>query len=239
EQGAGSRVPQAVDLVVDGCVLFNVGIRLRDVRLRLVIVVITDEVVHGVLRKERPELAAQLRRQRLVVRDDQRRLLHPLDHLGHGERLARAGRAEEGQPPGPVQERIAELFDRLGLVTGGLPIGDEPELPLLRQRQPLLAETWCAETSATCDPSISYGRCSMVDLRWPIFDLPPSTFDLRTRFARAHLWAHGAILGTRCDLVRTRRSWCTGCTGSNSCVQPPSLSASAPRHVRPVGLAPI
>jgi len=63
----------------------------------------------------------------------------------------------------------------------------------------------------------------MVDLRWPIFDLPPSTFDLRTRFARAHLCAHAAILGTRCDLVRTRRSWCTGCTGSNSCAQPPSL----------------
>ena len=48
-----------------------------DVRLGLVVVVVADEVLDRVVGKELAELVAELRRQRLVVRDHQRRLAAP------------------------------------------------------------------------------------------------------------------------------------------------------------------
>ena len=45
--------------------------------------------------KELLELVIELRRQRLVVRQDQRRPIRLLDDLGHGEGLARAGDPEQ------------------------------------------------------------------------------------------------------------------------------------------------
>ena len=59
---------QALYLVVYGAVLFNEGIRVRNIRLRLVIVVIGNKIFDRVLREKLPELAAQLSRKRLVVR---------------------------------------------------------------------------------------------------------------------------------------------------------------------------
>ena len=60
------RMP--VDLVVDERVLLDVGVRLGDVGLGLVVVVVGDEVLDRVLREERLELAVQLGGQRLVGR---------------------------------------------------------------------------------------------------------------------------------------------------------------------------
>ena len=54
-------------------VLLDVRVRRRHVGLGLVVVVVRDEVLDGVVREELLELAVELRRQRLVVRDDQRR----------------------------------------------------------------------------------------------------------------------------------------------------------------------
>ena len=78
EQRGGRRVAQAVDLVVDRGVLLDVEVLRRDVGLGLVVVVVADEVLDRVVREELAELVAELRRQRLVVRDHQRR---PLDRL--------------------------------------------------------------------------------------------------------------------------------------------------------------
>ena len=95
EQRRGRRVAQAVDLVVDGRVLLDVEVLRRDVGLGLVVVVVADEVLDRVVRQELAELVAELGGQRLVVGDDQRGLLHPLDDVGHGEGLAGAGDAEQ------------------------------------------------------------------------------------------------------------------------------------------------
>ena len=78
EQRRGGRVAQAVDLVVDGRVLLDVEVLRRDVGLGLVVVVVADEVLDRVVREELAELVAELGRQRLVVGDDQRGLLHLL-----------------------------------------------------------------------------------------------------------------------------------------------------------------
>ena len=95
DQRAGGGQPQPVDLLVDRGVFLDVDVALRDVGLGLVVVVIADEVVDGVVRKELLELAVKLGGQRLVVRHDQRGPLHGLDDVGHREGLARAGHAHQ------------------------------------------------------------------------------------------------------------------------------------------------
>jgi hypothetical protein len=75
--------------------LLDVGVGARHVGLGLVVVVVGDEILHRVVGEEVLELAIELRGQRLVRRQDQRRALGRLDDLGHGEGLARAGDAEQ------------------------------------------------------------------------------------------------------------------------------------------------
>ena len=87
--------PQPRDVVVPRRVLLDVEVGLRDVRLGLVVVVVGDEVLDGVVREELPELVAELRRERLVVGDDERRPAGLLDRPRHRRRLAGAGRADE------------------------------------------------------------------------------------------------------------------------------------------------
>ena len=88
-------VAQPLDLLVDRGVLLDVGVRLRDVRLGLVVVVVRDEVLDRVVRQQLAELVGQLGGQRLVRRHHQGRALQPLDQPGGGRGLAGAGRAEQ------------------------------------------------------------------------------------------------------------------------------------------------
>ena len=107
---------EPVDLVVDRGVLLDVEVLRRDVGLGLVVVVVADEVLDGVVGEELPELVAELRRQRLVVGDHQRRPLHALDRRGHREGLAGAGRAEQRLDALLRVESLGEAVDRLRLV---------------------------------------------------------------------------------------------------------------------------
>ena len=66
-QQVGRRgVAQALHVVVDGGVPLDVGVRLRDVRLGLVVVVVADEVLDGVVRQQAAQLVGELGGQRLV-----------------------------------------------------------------------------------------------------------------------------------------------------------------------------
>ena len=57
KQGARGGMAQAVNIFVDGGIFFNVGVGRRDVGFRLVIIVITDEIFDGVVRKKFLEFA--------------------------------------------------------------------------------------------------------------------------------------------------------------------------------------
>ncbi len=85
----------AVDLLVDGGFLLDIGVGARDVGLGLVVVVIGDEILHRVVGEERAELAIELRRQGLVGGEDEGGALGLLDHMRHGEGFSRAGDAEQ------------------------------------------------------------------------------------------------------------------------------------------------
>ena len=116
KETGGRAVAQALDLIVDGTVLLDEGISVRDIGLRLVIVVVGDKVLDRVFGKELLELAAQLCGEGLVVRQHQRRAVEPCDHVCHRKGLAGAGHTEQHLLVDPVFDRLDQRVDRLGLV---------------------------------------------------------------------------------------------------------------------------
>ena len=71
---------------------------------------------------------AELGGQRPVGREHERRALDACDDVGHGEGLAGAGDAEERLVLVAAAQAVDELVDGLGLVAGGLEVGDEFEV---------------------------------------------------------------------------------------------------------------
>ncbi len=124
EERAGGGQAQAVDLLVDLRVLLDVGVGARDVRFRLVVVVVGDEVLDRVVGQKLAHLGVELRGQRLVVRHDQRRLLHLLDHLRHGVGLAAPRHPEQHLMLHPLADAVGQLRNRLRLVARWLELAD-------------------------------------------------------------------------------------------------------------------
>ena len=83
--------PQTVYVLVDVRFFFDVEVALRDVGFWLVVVVVADEVFHGVVGEKFLELGVKLRGQRFVMGQHQRGTVDSLDHFGDGEGLARTG----------------------------------------------------------------------------------------------------------------------------------------------------
>ena len=127
QQRVRGRVAEALDLFVERGVLLDVGVGLGDVRLGLVVVVVGDEVLHGVLREEVPELVGELGREGLVGLHHQQRPLQPLRQPGDRGRLAGAGGAEQHDVVLTGQDPALEIRDRPGLVTGRLEVADHLE----------------------------------------------------------------------------------------------------------------
>ena len=82
EQRLGRREAHLLDVLIHRGVLLDVGVRGGDVGLRLIVVVVGDEVLERVVRKELAELPVQLRREGLVMRQNHGGALHALDHTG-------------------------------------------------------------------------------------------------------------------------------------------------------------
>ena len=68
------------------------------------------------MREEALELVIKLRRQRLVVRQNQRRPVDLLDELGHGEGLAGAGDAQQHLVLLALAQPARELLDGRSLI---------------------------------------------------------------------------------------------------------------------------
>ncbi len=110
----------AVDLLVDGRFLLDVGVGARHVRFGLVVVVVGDEILDGVVGEEALHLAIELGREGFVGGEDQRRALRAHDGLRGGEGLARAGDAEQDLVGLAVLDALDDVGDGGGLVAGGL-----------------------------------------------------------------------------------------------------------------------
>ena len=125
QQGCGGGKSQLVQFLVDAGVLLHVGVSAGNVGLRLVVIVVGDEVFDGVVGEKFLELGGQLGGQGLVVGDDQGGPLHFLDDVGHGEGLAAAGNAQQGLVDQAVVDPIHQPLHGLGLVAGHLEVGSQ------------------------------------------------------------------------------------------------------------------
>src|SRR4029077_7808581 len=112
--------PQPVDILVDRRILLDVRIGRRDVRFRLVIVVVRDEVLDRIVREKALQLTVQLRRESLVVGEHERRTSEISDDVRDRHRLSGSGHAEQGLEPVAPVESLRQLRNRSWLVTRGL-----------------------------------------------------------------------------------------------------------------------
>ena len=112
----GTREAHLLDVLVNRRIFFNKQVALRHIGLGLVVVVVTDEVLHRIFGKKLAEFAVQLGGQRLVGRKHNGRAPQTRNHIGHGEGLARAGDAQQGLKHLAVVHAFDQLVDRLGLV---------------------------------------------------------------------------------------------------------------------------
>jgi hypothetical protein len=139
QEGLGGGVAHAIDLVVDDRVLVDEGVGRRNVGFGLVVVVVADEVLDGVVRKEVLHLAVELGGQGLVRSQDERRLLRVLDDVGDAERLARARDAEQDLVALAPVEPSAHVLDGSRLIATRYEVRNNPKRP--RHRTSLIHHT--------------------------------------------------------------------------------------------------
>ena len=109
---------ELVDIVVYRGILLNIEIALGHVGLRLVVVVVRDEILHGILREEFPHLAVELGRKGLIVSKDERGLIERSNNIRHGKSLARPSGSKQSLKLVALAESLHKSFYRLGLVPG-------------------------------------------------------------------------------------------------------------------------
>ena len=120
-------VPQPLHVVVDGAVLFDVGVGLRDVRLGLVVVVVRHEVLNCVVRQHLSQLVGELGGQRLVGRHHQGGPLQAFDQPCGGGRLPGPGGTQQHHVALPRQNPPLQLLDGGRLVAGRVVRADHLE----------------------------------------------------------------------------------------------------------------
>ena len=187
--GSTSRAAAARSMssLIDASFSMYVSV-VRDVRFGLVVVVVRDEVLDRVVREERLELSVQLRRQRLVVRQDERRPAVGGDDVGHRHRLARPGDAEQGLDNGrPAPVRRVRLAIALGWSPAGL------------KRRFEIESAW----QKANDRRQGFGRCRGQVWAWSA-DVDVPARDLGDAFHPAHR----AMIFFRCVRFSTSTSSC-------------------------------
>ena len=63
-------MPHAINLFINRCLFFNIGIGSRNIGFRLIVVIIGDEIFDRIVWKEGFHLAIKLRRQGLIGGQD-------------------------------------------------------------------------------------------------------------------------------------------------------------------------
>ena len=125
EQGRGSCQTKLVNLIIDGQVLFYIGIRRWEIGLRLIIVIVRDIILHGIVREKTLELPVKLGSQRLVVTQDECRLVDVLDDIGNGKGLARTGHPQQCLCRYSLDNTFSQLGDSFRLVARRLIIRNQ------------------------------------------------------------------------------------------------------------------
>ena len=109
QQRFGRTQAHLLDVLVDAGVFLDEQIARRHVGFGLVVIVVGDEILDRVFRKELTHLRIQLCRQGFVGRHHQRRPPSLRNHVGHGEGLARSGYPQQGLIGQPILDALDEF----------------------------------------------------------------------------------------------------------------------------------
>ena len=118
---------QPLNFGIDRGVLLDVGIRLWNVRLWLVVVVVAHEILDRVIRKKLAKLARELSGERLVVRHDESGALELFDQPRRGRALTRSCRPEENNILFSCVDARCEFLNGLRLIARRLVFGNNFE----------------------------------------------------------------------------------------------------------------
>ena len=90
---------------------------MRDIRLRLIIVVIGDKILDGIFREILTELGAKLCCKGLIVSQNEGRAVYSLYNTCHGKGLTGAGNAEQHLLVDAVFDAVYKLIYSLRLIS--------------------------------------------------------------------------------------------------------------------------
>ena len=93
---------------------------MRNISLRLIVVVIRNKILNSVLGKKFAELTAQLRRKGFIVRKNQGRTVKVRNNVCHCKGFSRTRNAEKRLLLISVQNTLSEFFYCLRLIARGL-----------------------------------------------------------------------------------------------------------------------
>ena len=87
----GCAVTQTVDLLINGRILLDIGIRVGNICFRLIIIIVGDKILHRVIGEKLTEFCAELCCQGLIVGKNQGRLIDFFNNRSHGKGFAGTG----------------------------------------------------------------------------------------------------------------------------------------------------
>src|SRR3989344_6268426 len=119
---------QAVNLGINHRLLLYVGVGMGDVRLGLIIVIVGDKIMDSIFWKKLSVFLGQLRRERLVVRQDEWGLIEMGNTVCRRKRLAAPRHAEQGLMTHARVEALIQGSYRLGLIPRRLERVMKPEV---------------------------------------------------------------------------------------------------------------
>ena len=121
-------MPHTVNRVIDRRVFRDVRVSGRDIGLRLIIIVVADEIFHGIGREKHLKFPIELRGQGFIVHDHERRLLHAHDRIGKGKGLPRTRHSKQHLVWEALGKSFRQCINRAGLIPSGLKFRDQLEL---------------------------------------------------------------------------------------------------------------
>ena len=116
---ARGGVAHAVNLFVNGRILFNIGIGFGNISFGLIVIVVGNEIFNMVFGKELFHFRIKLGCQNFVRCHNQGRTFALFNDFGHGKGFAAAGNAEQNLIFFAVGYAFAEFLNRLRLVACG------------------------------------------------------------------------------------------------------------------------
>ena len=85
----GGAVPHHINFFIDRCFFIDVSVALGYVGFRLVVIIVADEVLHGVVGKQFFKFFVELCSQCFIMGYHQGWFLYFVDYIGHGEGFTR------------------------------------------------------------------------------------------------------------------------------------------------------